>query len=179
MIQKGDHDSAIKHKRRIEDEKEPDSFINDTEVLDFAKKQLNENPYITSMQLEILLNQQIKGKPHLMPSKKKIQNLVSYFRKTENLKFNDLTFLQNIKNFRSQNFFQKMIIDKDNIVVLFASPFMLIRATDPLNTQGFADGYFKTPTGCTSLCFSYFRFFDESISPNCLFSFEQQNKGLL
>ena len=30
--------------------------------------------------------------------------------------------------------------------MLFCSPFMILRATDPNNTQGFADGFFDVPS---------------------------------
>ena len=41
-----------------------------------------------------------------------------------------------------------MAFDKDNnVVFILASPFMLLRSTDPLNIQAFADGYFNVPKG--------------------------------
>ena len=105
--------------------------------MNYAKQLLTADPYLTSMQLELMINKEIKDNPALIPSNKKMQNLISSFRSSEMIKYNEIDIIKKTKTFKNLDFFQKIVVDKQNTIVLFASEFQMIRATDPLNVQAF------------------------------------------
>ena len=103
-----------------------------------------------------------------------MQNLISSFRSSEMIKYNEIDIIKKTKTFKNLDFFQKIVVDKQNTIVLFASEFQMIRATDPLNVQAFADGCFTVPAKWYQfLGLARFRFSNKDIYSMLLLSPKQ------
>ena len=107
---------------------------------------MTENPHLSPMELEITINKKFKDKIHIIPSKQKIKNLVYNYQNKLEISKNEFELLKNLKNFKNLDYFQKLVIDKNNnMVCILSTQFMMLRATDPSNVQFFGDGYFNVP----------------------------------
>lgn len=89
-----------KHKKNERVDINKDELMTEKQVLTYAKQCIQDNPFLNSMQLENEINKKVKNQPIIMPSKKKIQNLISNYRRDQNLMFDDLDYILRTKNLK-------------------------------------------------------------------------------
>ena len=80
----GNHNETVPHKQKKTNESRTLSdkeFKTEADIMNYAKQLLTADPYLTSMQLELMINKEIKDNLALIPSKKKNAKSHQFFQK--------------------------------------------------------------------------------------------------